>query len=162
MFSRGIFFSDVSEETEGNYVVIRSDDYTVIEKEIEAEGFGYLNIFGRQFTSTGCEFVLLTLRDGCQRDVVETDAFEFKYIVHGSCTYQIGEDLVDLGPGDSLFFLTGAFHMFPSIPQGPTASCWWCIFSRNKIAAGSSRVRENHGRDSLKFRCRQSGCRTEA
>jgi len=100
----GDFFSDVSEETEGNYVVIRSDDYTVIEKEIEAEGFGYLNIFGRQFTSTGCEFVLLTLRDGCQRDVVETDAFEFKYIVHGSCTYQIGEDQVDLGPGDSLFF----------------------------------------------------------
>jgi len=33
----GDFFSDVSEETEGNYVVIRSDDYTVIEKEIEAE-----------------------------------------------------------------------------------------------------------------------------
>lgn len=98
------FFGDLSNDQELKYVVIPSSEYTPIVKETEAQGFVYRNIFGKHFSSVGCEFVLLTLAPKCKRDVVETDAFEFKYIISGACAYRIGDSIVELGTGDSIFF----------------------------------------------------------
>lgn len=98
------FFGDISDGQELTYVVIPSSEYTPIVKETEAHGFVYQNIFGKHFSSVGCEFVLLTLAPHCKRNVVETDAFEFKYVISGKCAYKIGTDVVELQTGDSIFF----------------------------------------------------------
>lgn len=100
----GDFFGDINQHPDLHYFVIRSEVYKHIEKEIEAEGFEYASIFGKQFNSVGCEFVILTLAPGCKRNVVETDAFEFKYVISGSCAYKIGDHMVNLRAGDSIFF----------------------------------------------------------
>ncbi len=50
------------------------------------------------------DFVLLTLMPGAQRAPVQTDAFEFKYILKGKVEYTIGEELYIMEPGDSIFF----------------------------------------------------------
>lgn len=99
----GDFFGDIHGGEHFNFLVLRKHEYTHVEKEIEATGFSYKNIFGRQLNCVGTEFVILTLEPGCKRNLVETDAFEFKYVLQGDCTYQIGTESVTIGEGDSIF-----------------------------------------------------------
>ena len=98
------FFRDIGSDGTFKYIVIRAVDHQKIEKEDEASGFSYDFIFTKQLSCIGTEFVLLTLQPNCKRDVVETDAFEFKYILSGSCDYIIDGETVTLSAGDSIFF----------------------------------------------------------
>lgn len=58
----------------------------------------------------GSECVLLEVHPNSKREQVVTDAFEFKFIISGECTYIIGEEEVLLKQGDSIF-LTEEFRM---------------------------------------------------
>lgn len=98
------FFSALSLQTKQPFLVFRHNQMTIIEKEEQAKGFTYHHIFNKQFPLAGVECVLLTLSPGAQRKRVTTDAFEFKYIISGSCTYLIAEEDVTLAAGDALFF----------------------------------------------------------
>ena len=109
----GEFFQNLNPTGFLKYVVIRRDEYEPIEKEDEAVGFHYNYIFGKDFKNIGVEVVLLELEPGCERDTVETDAFEFKYMLSGSCEYQIDDEKVKLSQGDSLFF----DGRFPHVPR---------------------------------------------
>lgn len=83
--------------------VIRSSDYEQFEKE-EAQGFRYQHILTRELENVTLECVLLTLLPGAQREMVSTDAFEYKYILSGNVTYHIENETHDLTSGDSLYF----------------------------------------------------------
>lgn len=109
------FFHDIGPNGLFKFIVIRHDDLEPIEKENEASGFSYEFIFTKQLNGIGAEFVLLTLEPGCERDLVETDAFEFKYILSGSCKYEIDGEVVELHEGDSLFF----DGRLPHVPKNP-------------------------------------------
>jgi len=109
------FFHNIGPEGIFKYIVIRKDEHQPLEKEHEASGFSYESIFTKQLNGIGSEFVLLTLDPGCKREVVETDAFEFKYMLSGSCKYEIDGDLVELHEGDSLFF----DGRLPHVPKNP-------------------------------------------
>lgn len=98
------FFKDIPLSGGKNFIVSRREEHAIIEKEDEATGFEYRSLFGKQLSSVGFEAVLLEVQPGSQREKVETDAYEFKYILSGSCTYQIGADEVLLNEGDALFF----------------------------------------------------------
>jgi transcriptional regulator with XRE-family HTH domain len=50
------------------------------------------------------DFVLLTLMPDAQRASVQTDAFEFKYILKGTVEYTISEEVYLMEAGDSIFF----------------------------------------------------------
>ena len=97
------FFEGIRKNGSKPYVVIRPDDQAPIEKE-QAEGFAYSFITSRRLSSVGFEAVLLTVLPGSQRETTETDAYEFKYVLEGTCEYVIGEDVVELQAGDALFF----------------------------------------------------------
>lgn len=98
------FFLGMPNNNGASYIVTRANEYSVIEKEAEAEGFLYRYIFSKQLSSIGFEAVLLEVFPGSKRGKVVTEAFEFKYVLTGSCTYIIGDDEVVLNEGDSLFF----------------------------------------------------------
>jgi len=98
------FFKDVPLAGEKNFIVSRREDQVIIEKEDEAKGFEYRALFGKQLNAVGFEAVLLEVQPGSQRTTVETDAFEFKYMLAGECSYLIGEDEVLIREGDALFF----------------------------------------------------------
>jgi uncharacterized cupin superfamily protein len=90
--------------SELSYIVSRCQENAIIEKEDEAQGFTYKYIFGKQLSSIGFEAVLLEVQPNSKRDKVETDAYEFKYIIAGECFYLIGDEEVLLKEGDSIFF----------------------------------------------------------
>ena len=50
------------------------------------------------------DFVLLTLLPYAERPIVQTDAFEFKYILKGKVAYTIGNEVYEMETGDSIFF----------------------------------------------------------
>lgn len=98
------FFEGMPNASENNYIVSRSEENSIIEKEDDAKGFAYNYIFGKQLSSLGFEAVLLEVQPNSQREKVETDAYEFKYMLSGECMYRIGDDEVLLKEGDSIFF----------------------------------------------------------
>lgn len=111
------FFDSIGEDKSFKYLVIKPDEHEIIEKEIEATGFAYELIYSKQLKGIGFEIVLLTLEPNCQRDTVETDAFEFKYILTGSCEYVIDGEIVPLKAGDSIFFN----GRLPHVPRNPNS-----------------------------------------
>lgn len=98
------FFRGIPQSNGANFVVSRKEDNAIIEKEDEAVGFVYKNIFGKQISTQGFEAVLLEVHPNSKRGKVTTDAFEFKYILSGECFYVIGDEEVLLKQGDSIFF----------------------------------------------------------
>lgn len=99
----GGFFTDLENLVNYNFIHKNPDEYTIIEKE-EARGFIYRSILNRNLSNISIEVVLLDLLPGSERDPVSTDGYEFKYILSGEVVYKIGEEIVELKEGDTLFF----------------------------------------------------------
>lgn len=104
------FFRDINLHPPDNKVLVRKAvDYQPFEKE-NASGFHYRRIFSTTIQEYHADFVLLTLDPGCSRPPVQTEAFEFKYILSGSVTYVIGDQQHELQTGDSIFFDASEMH----------------------------------------------------
>ncbi len=114
------FFNGMPSQTNFTFLVTRASEYSVIEKEDDAIGFSYKYIFGKQLSSIGFEAVFLEVQPGSERNKVETDAYEFKYILTGECHYIIGDEEVLLKEGDSIFF-DGRIPHVP-VNRGETSS----------------------------------------
>lgn len=98
------FFDGMEKANGKKFIVARKNEYSEIEKEVEAEGFIYKFIFNKSLLSIGFEAVLLEVLPNSKRDKVVTDAFEFKYVISGTISYIIDEEEIELSEGDSLFF----------------------------------------------------------
>ncbi len=98
------FFNGMPHTHGKGFIISREADNTAIEKEDEATGFSYKYIFGKQLPSVAFESVLLEISPGSQRGKVTTDAYEYKYILSGACTYVIGDEELNLFAGDAVFF----------------------------------------------------------
>ncbi|QTD36298.1 helix-turn-helix transcriptional regulator [Polaribacter batillariae] len=98
------FFEGVENKAGATYILIKKNEQQFLEKEIEAQGFTYYHIFGKSLNTIGFEAVILTISPNSYRVKVTTDAWEFKYILNGSCTYLINNEEVTVNEGDSLYF----------------------------------------------------------
>jgi transcriptional regulator with XRE-family HTH domain len=98
------FFKDIhSRSTDLPVVVKRKSEYDHFEKE-HASGFHYQRIFTQSITQSTIDIVILTLEPDAVRPLVETDAFEYKYVLSGEIEYQFKEDKIVLHQGDSMLF----------------------------------------------------------
>ena len=98
------FFKDI--RTKGNLLPIlvkRKNEYEHFEKE-HANGFHYQRIFTKFIDHSTVDIVILELEPNATRPLVETDAFEYKYIITGEIEYQINGEKIILNAGDSLLF----------------------------------------------------------
>ena len=98
------FFNSLPQTGKIVFFISRKGENSIIEKEDDAKGFQYKSIFGKSLASIAFEAVLLEIQPGSERAKVETDAYEFKYMLSGKCVYSIGEEEVTLHEGDSIFF----------------------------------------------------------
>lgn len=112
------FFNDMTQETGSKYIISRKEENTLIEKEDEAFGFSYTYLFSKQMNSIGFEAVLLEVHPNSKRAKVVTDAFEFKFMLSGSCTYIIDNEEVEIHEGDSIFF----DGRFPHVPKNKSSN----------------------------------------
>ncbi|MFD0963318.1 helix-turn-helix domain-containing protein [Pseudofulvibacter geojedonensis] len=98
------FFEGVEQKTGATYIHIKNADQEILEKEVSAKGFTYKHIFNKSLNVVGFEAVILTVEPNSKREKVITDAWEFKYVLSGSCTYIINDEEVTINEGDSLYF----------------------------------------------------------
>lgn len=98
------FFNDLNfYGKEGKILVQRKEDYQKFEKE-PASGYEYSRIFTKKVNQCTIDIVLLEIQPGASRDFVQTDAFEYKYIISGSVRYIFRDQEIVLNEGDSMLF----------------------------------------------------------
>jgi len=98
------FFKDFNSDLDAGPVVVRKkDSYTAFEKE-HAVGFNYKRIYTSAMDSSTMDIVLLELLPDAQRPMVETEAYEYKYIISGQVEYVFQDQTIRLEEGDSIFF----------------------------------------------------------
>ncbi|OKS87502.1 helix-turn-helix domain-containing protein [Mucilaginibacter polytrichastri] len=99
-----IFFKDIqSGGTLAPLIIRKQAEYDHFEKE-HAEGFHYQRIFTRSIKNSTVDIVILELEPNAHRPQVETEAFEYKYILSGQVKYLFGEQQYILNAGDSMLF----------------------------------------------------------
>ncbi|MDB5145519.1 MAG: helix-turn-helix protein [Mucilaginibacter sp.] len=98
------FFKDIRTKSKLSPILIkRKEEYEYFEKE-HASGFHYQRILTRFINHSTVDIVILHLEPNATRPLVETDAFEYKYILAGEIEYQFNEERIKLSQGDSMLF----------------------------------------------------------
>lgn len=99
-----VFFKDIGNgNAQPGVVVLRSADYPPFEKE-DAIGFHYRRILTEDMKSSTVDVILLELEPDASRPMVQTEAFEYKYIISGKVAYHFNGQEIILDQGDSIFF----------------------------------------------------------
>jgi transcriptional regulator with XRE-family HTH domain len=103
-FDLNEFFKDMRSKGPDLPILIkRKNEYDCFEKE-HATGFHYQRIFTQAIARSTIDIVILELEPDALRPLVETDAFEYKYVLSGQIEYQFNEDKIILDQGDSMLF----------------------------------------------------------
>src|SRR5882724_1334585 len=99
------FFEDMHDHmSNGKVLIIRKGEEKEFAKE-PMKGFLYKRILTKSITSQAVDLVLLELKKGARRrQMIQTDAFELKYLLKGKIEYQVQEEKFVLNAGDSMFF----------------------------------------------------------
>jgi transcriptional regulator with XRE-family HTH domain len=103
------FFQNFNSSKDSKVIFKKREEYRPFEKENRV-GFQYQRIMSYAVDDYHLDFVLLTLRPDAQSSFVETDAFEFKYLLSGKIEYTIGEEVFLMEAGDSIFFDATVSH----------------------------------------------------
>lgn len=100
----GDFFSGIADSLVELPVIVRKkSEYESFQKE-NAIGFLYHRILVKNMFPSTMDIVLFELQQQSQRDLVTTDAMEYKYMIKGKVEYEINGHKYELEEGDSLFF----------------------------------------------------------
>jgi len=121
-----VFFKDI--HSPGNkfpLIIRRRSEYHHFEKE-DAEGFHYQRIFTQSIKNSTVDIVILELEPNAHRPQVQTEAYEYKYILNGSIEYQFGADTYILNQGDSMLF-DGRLSHTP-INRGREKACMLVVY----------------------------------
>lgn len=98
------FFKGIGNDANGPLILVkRKEEFETFEKE-SAEGFLYQRIFTKTFKNATVDIVLLELAKDAKRPMVETEAFEFKYILRGKVEYIFPDRTIELNEGDAMLF----------------------------------------------------------
>ncbi|MFD0793083.1 helix-turn-helix domain-containing protein [Mucilaginibacter litoreus] len=128
------FFKDIKHKDHNFPLVIkRKNEYEHFEKE-DARGFSYQRIFTQLIKNTTIDIVILELAPDASRPLVETEAYEYKYIISGEIEYLFGDDSTyRLNQGDSMLFDGRMAHTPRNIGTG-TASMLVIYFFEDNTA----------------------------
>jgi transcriptional regulator with XRE-family HTH domain len=104
------FFQDVVLVNGKNFILIKKDEYSIIEKE-GRPGFQYRHILSENISNCSIEVSTLTLAPGTKGKPSTTDGFELKYIISGNCSYFINQEEILLEAGDTIYFDASVPHL---------------------------------------------------
>jgi transcriptional regulator with XRE-family HTH domain len=125
------FFKDMRSKSDHPPVLVkRKHEYDHFEKE-HADGFHYQRVFTQSISQSTVDIVILELEPDASRPLVETEAFEYKYILSGQIAYQFNDDTIILNQGDSMLF-DGRISHTPKNMGDTTASMLVIYFFEEK------------------------------
>lgn len=99
-----VFFKDIRQKSgDSEPIIKRKSEYDHFAKE-DAEGFHYQRIFTRSIKNSTVDIVILELAPDSHRELVQTEAYEYKYILAGEVEYLFNDKSYHLSQGDSMLF----------------------------------------------------------
>ena len=99
-----VFFKDIHANGKNFPLIIRKKaEYEYFEKE-DAEGFHYHRIFTQSIKKSTVDIVILELAPNANRPMVQTNAYEYKYVIEGKIEYIFDDGSYILNKGDSMLF----------------------------------------------------------
>lgn len=98
-----VFFKDIDAGKKFPLIIRRQAEYHHFEKE-HAEGFHYHRIFTQSIKHSTVDIVILELEPDANRPKVETEAYEYKYVLNGTIEYEFDNTTYTLNQGDSMLF----------------------------------------------------------
>jgi len=104
------FFQDMVLVNGKGYLLVKKNQYTPLEREGKS-GINYHYILSQHVTNCNMEIVLVTVEPGAKGKALTTNGYEFKYILSGSCEFQINNERFLLEEGDSIYFDASEPHM---------------------------------------------------
>jgi len=126
------FFKDIrTPGTQSPILVMRKDEYEHFEKE-HTTGFSYQRILTKFVDHTTIDIVLLELEPNATRPLVETDAWEYKYILSGDIEYLFNDEKIRLRQGDSMLFDGRIPHTPVNKGEGPASMLVVYFFEEKK------------------------------
>jgi transcriptional regulator with XRE-family HTH domain len=125
------FFQDFNTGQASKVIFKKKEHYQPFEKE-NTVGFHYHRILSSTVDEYHIDFVLLTLMPNAQRAFVQTDAFEFKYMLKGKVEYTIGEEVFVMEAGDSIYFDATEPHNPKNVGDGEAQLLVLYIFNTTK------------------------------
>lgn len=96
------FFDDMLLISGPEFVLIKKDQLNAVEMD-GTNGVSYQNILAQHIPQCTVEASLLTINPGSIGKTITTDGYEFKYILSGTCEYQINDRLILLEEGDTIY-----------------------------------------------------------
>lgn len=81
----------------------------------ENRGFRYKLILESRLSGDRQQVMLVEVEPYARRKAVSGDGNEILYMISGRLNYRIGDDVIDFGPGDLLFFDSSV----PHVPENP-------------------------------------------
>jgi len=125
------FFTDFNTVQSSKVIFKKKTHYQPFEKE-NTIGYQYHRILSTTVDEYHVDFVLLTLMPNAQRAFVQTDAFEFKYLIKGKVEYTIGDEVFLMEPGDSIYFDATEPHNPKNVGDGEVQLLVLYIFNKPK------------------------------
>jgi transcriptional regulator with XRE-family HTH domain len=104
------FFDVSSLSGEKHFLHLKRMEYLPAKKE-DRFGFDYHFIFSQMLPPCRMQTYLMTVKPKSENKTTITDGYEFKFLLHGRCDYHIGDEIVKLEEGDSLYFDASIPHM---------------------------------------------------
>jgi transcriptional regulator with XRE-family HTH domain len=104
------FFEDSRIQSGQHYLHLKRSNYISAKKE-DRLGFDYNFIFSQMLSPCRMQTYLLTINPKSENKTTITDGYEFKHMLHGHCDYHIGDEILKLEKGDSLYFDASIPHM---------------------------------------------------
>jgi len=130
-----VFFKNIRQQGGRQAPIIkRKSEYEHFEKE-DAHGFNYQRIFTQSIKNSTVDIVILELAPNANRPMVQTEAYEYKYILNGTIEYQFEDSSYTLKQGDSMLF-DGRIAHTPKNAGRTTASMLVIYFFEENPMAG--------------------------
>jgi transcriptional regulator with XRE-family HTH domain len=104
------FFHDMVLTNGKDYLLVKRDQYISVDRETGA-GVNYRHILSQNIVHSTMEATILTVEPGAAGNTSSVDGYGFKYVLSGSCEYQINHESIRLEEGDSLYFDASAPHL---------------------------------------------------
>jgi len=95
--------SEVENRPESKYQLVRATERTPLQRE-KARGYNYEALLARPLGQAEFEAFVLNLKPGAKRKPVTTEGEQFMFILSGRIEFYLGDNKINLGSGDAIFF----------------------------------------------------------
>ncbi|MBA4055253.1 MAG: hypothetical protein C0490_11110 [Marivirga sp.] len=103
------FFEDMLLINGREFFLVKNNRLTALGKS-ETDGFTYSHILSQNIPHCTMEAALLTIDGGSKGMPATADGYEFRYLLSGTCEYQINNNVILLEEGDAIYLDASVPH----------------------------------------------------